>query len=97
MESHQMMELLLARMEANTKAMQEQADANSRAVQEDMKANRERAEAKNKAWLESMETIWQADREKTDIKLKELTEAVEKTQMELQSRRPVRHSSSYHL
>jgi hypothetical protein len=32
-----------------------------------------------------METIWQADREKTDIKLKELTETVEKTQMELQT------------
>jgi hypothetical protein len=31
-----------------------------------------------------METIWQADREKTDIKLKELIETVEKTQMELQ-------------
>jgi hypothetical protein len=42
-----------------------------------------------------METIWQADREKTDIKLKELTEAVEKTQMELQT--AVRHSSRYHL
>jgi hypothetical protein len=32
-----------------------------------------------------METIWQADREKTDIKLKEVTETVEKTQMELQT------------
>jgi hypothetical protein len=32
-----------------------------------------------------METIWQADREKTDIKLKELTETVEKTQMELRA------------
>jgi hypothetical protein len=88
MESQQMMELLLAmrqEMNANAKAVQEQADANTMAMREDMKADRERAEAENKAWQERMENIWQADGEKTDIKLKELTETVEKTQMELQT------------
>jgi hypothetical protein len=88
MESQQMMEFLLAmrqEMNDNTKAMQEQADANTKAMREDMKADRERADAENKAWQERMETIWQADQEKTDIKLKEFTESVEKTQMELQT------------
>jgi hypothetical protein len=77
MEMQQIIEML--------KAMQEKADANTRVMREDMKANRERAEAKNKAWRERFDTIWQADQEKTDIKLKELTETVEKTQMELQT------------
>jgi hypothetical protein len=77
MESQQTMEFLLA--------MRQEMNDNAKAMREDLKADRERAEAENKAWLERMETIWQADREKTDIKLKELTETVEKTQMELQT------------
>jgi hypothetical protein len=40
-------------MNANAKAMEEQADANTKAMPEDMKADRERAEAKNKAWREN--------------------------------------------
>jgi hypothetical protein len=48
----------------------------------EQKAYREKVETENKAWLERMETIWQADREETDIKLKELTETVEKPTVE---------------
>jgi hypothetical protein len=59
------------------KSMQEKADADRKAYQERWKAERkdyqEKVEAENKAWLERMETIWQADREQTDIKLKEFT------------------------
>jgi hypothetical protein len=68
------------------KSMQEKADADRKAYQErwnaERKAYQEKVEAENKAWLERMETIWQADREETDIKLKELTETVEKTAVE---------------
>jgi hypothetical protein len=66
------MERTVQQMLQQLLAMQEKADA-------DRKAYQEKVEAEHKAWLERIKTFWQADREETDIKLKELTETAEKT------------------
>jgi hypothetical protein len=93
MDTQQMMELLLARQDDNAKtsqqgmlAMNEKMDAHTKATMNEtkkaMKTMQENIQENLKKMMEEMMNTSQA---KTDAKFKELTETIEKTQMELQT------------
>jgi 1,6-anhydro-N-acetylmuramate kinase len=86
MDTQQMMELLLARRDENAKTMNEKMDANTKATLADREqrkaereANREQRRADMEEILAKMEERTTATQAKTEGKLKELTETIEKT------------------
>lgn len=57
MGTQQMMELLLARMDANTKAMQEKVDTNLKELKEDIKTNQAKTDINLKETKEEILSI----------------------------------------
>jgi translation elongation factor EF-1beta len=64
MERQQMTELLLARMDANTKAMQEKTDANLKELKDDVKTNQAKMDVNLKEMREEIHSIWSELEEK---------------------------------
>jgi hypothetical protein len=81
MEMAEMLKLLLARLDKNAKTSQQIMLAMREEKIQEMRADREQRKADMEEILSKMEERMTVTQAKTDGKLKELTETIEKTQI----------------